>query len=488
MFFWRDTRIQRSLSVAGSGVALALAIYLFVQVWYDGTVSFQAGGWQAPFGITLVVDMFSATMVVLTCILGFAISIYSSASIISERAKFGYFPIYHLLLMGLIGAFITGDIFNLYVWFEVIIISSFVLLTIGGEKPQIESAVKYFTLNILSSVIFLTAIGVLYGITGTLNMADLSVKIAASEHTTLINITAIIFFVGFGVKSAVFPLYFWLPSSYHTPPAAVSAIFGGLLTKVGVYAMIRVFTLIFIRDEFFDTLLVTIACLTILSGGLGAMVQNNIQKVFSFLIICHIGFMIAGLSMHSSVALAGAVFYMIHDIVVKGNLFLVGGLIYKIKGSNSMKDLGGFYGSYPKLSLLMLIPLFSLIGIPPLSGFWPKLSLLKGGFEGQHYILIGFILLGTFLTLFVIAKMWTMVFWKASTGIPRRPNFKYYGDLKFKDKLNLVIPIAILAFVSLYIGFFAEHIQLLSERIAHELMHPGGYIEAVLGKVTVERN
>jgi multicomponent Na+:H+ antiporter subunit D len=488
MFFWRDTRIQRSLSVAGSGVALALAIYLFVKVWHIGTFSFQAGGWQAPFGITLVVDLFSATLVLLTCILGLAISIFSSASIISERAKFGYFPIYHLLLMGLIGAFITGDIFNLYVWFEIIIISSFVLLTIGGEKPQIESAVKYFTLNILSSVIFLTAIAVLYGITGTLNMADLSVKIAASEHKGLINITALIFFVGFGVKSAVFPLYFWLPSSYHTPPAAVSAIFGGLLTKVGVYAMIRVFTLIFIRDAFFDTLLVSIACLTILSGGLGALVQNNIQKVFSFLIICHIGFMIAGLSMHSSVALTGAIFYMIHDIVVKGNLFMVGGLIYKIKGSNSMKDLGGFYGSYPKLSLLMLIPLFSLIGIPPLSGFWPKLSLLKGGFEGQHYILIGFILLGSFLTLFVIAKMWTMVFWKASTGIPRGPNFRYFGDLKFKDKLNMVIPIAILAVVSLFIGFFAEHIQLLSERISFELMHPEGYIEAVLGKAVAKDN
>lgn len=483
MFFWRDTRIQRRLSVGGSMIALTLAGFLFAEVWQSGTQTFQAGGWQAPFGITLVVDMLSATLVLLTCILGLAISIFSSASIISERAKFGYFPIYHLLLMGLIGAFITGDIFNLYVWFEVIIISSFVLLTIGGEKPQIESAVKYFTLNILASVIFLTAIAVLYGLTGTLNMADLSVKIAASENKALINITALIFFVGFGIKSAVFPLYFWLPSSYHTPPAAVSAIFGGLLTKVGVYAMIRVFTLIFIRDEFIDTLLVSVAVLTILTGGWGALVQNNIQKVFSYLIICHIGFMVAGLGMNSQLALTGAIFYMIHDIVVKGNLFMVGGLIYKIKGSNSMKDLGGFYGSYPKLSILMLIPLFSLVGIPPLSGFWPKISLLKAGFEDNYYLLIAFILLGSFLTLFVVAKMWTLVFWKASTGIPRRANFRYFGDLKYYDKLNMVIPIALLAFVSLYFGLFAEHIQLLSERIAFELTNTGGYIEAVLGKV-----
>src|SRR5690606_35868392 len=170
---------------------------------------------------------------------GLAVSVFSASSIIIPRLKFGYFPIFHFLLLGLNGAFLTGDIFNLYVWFEIIIISSFVLITLGGEKAQLEGAVKYFTMNILASMIFLTAIAVLYGITGSLNMADLALKIAEIENRGLVEITAILFLVAFGIKAAVFPLYFWLPASYHTPPSAVAAIFGGLLTKVGVYALIR---------------------------------------------------------------------------------------------------------------------------------------------------------------------------------------------------------------------------------------------------------
>lgn len=480
LFFWRDTRIQRLISVAGSITALFLSILLFREVWHNGIITMQSGNWKAPFGITMVADTLSTTLVLLTNILGVAIAIYSSTSIISERAKFGYFPIFHLLLMGLTGAFITGDIFNLYVWFEVIIISSFVLLTIGGEKPQIEGAVKYFTLNILASMIFLTAIAVLYGLTGTLNMADLRLKIALVENQSLVDIAALIFFIGFGIKSAIFPLYFWLPASYHTPPAAVSAIFGGLLTKVGVYAMIRVFTLLFERSEFLDNVLIGVAAFTILSGALGALIQNNIQKLFSYLIICHIGFMIAGLAMNTTVALTGAVFYMIHDIVVKGNLFLVGGFIYRLKGSYSMRQLGGLYQKFPKLSLLFLIPLFSVVGIPPLSGFWPKISLISAGFSTENYLLIGFIIFGSFITLLVIAKLWSEVFWKEGDAIAFKPNFKNFYQLNKREQFSLVFAIAILAFVSLYIGFGAEHIQNLSSRIATELTTPQIYLDAVL--------
>ena len=196
-----------------------------------------------------------------------AVSFFSSASVIPARLRFGYFPIYHFLLLGLTGAFLTGDIFNLYVWFEIIIISSFVLITLGGEKAQIEGAVKYFTLNILASIIFLTAIAVLYGLAGSLNMADLSVLVPKLENRGLVEVAAILFLVGFGIKSAVFPLYFWLPASYHTPPSAVSAIFGGLLTKVGVYALIRIFSLIFTNDVFLGQILLVIAILTLFSGG-----------------------------------------------------------------------------------------------------------------------------------------------------------------------------------------------------------------------------
>lgn len=481
MFLWKKIMAQRVISIIGSAIAFIFSISLFNQVWQNGTLVIQAGNWEAPFGITLVSDTFSATLVLLTGILGLAISIFAAGSIVNARARFGFFPILHFLYMGLCGSFLAGDIFNLYVWFEIIIISSFVLLTIGGEKAQIEGAVKYFTLNILASVIFLTAIAVLYGITGTLNMADLSLKISAMEDRTLVNICAMIFFVGFGIKSSVFPLYFWLPASYHTPPHAVAAIFGGLLTKVGVYAMIRVFTLIFTLDPFLENVLMIVAMLTIFSGAVGALVQQNLQKIFSYLIICHIGFMVAGLGMGTTIALTGAVFYMIHDIVVKANLFMVGGLLYRINGTSNIKRMGDMYGQYPLLSLVMAVPLFSLVGIPPLSGFWPKISLILGGLETENYVLIGFILFGSFMTLYIIAKVWVDVFWKKKNVETKVVNFRFYEFHTTPEKVLILIPIIFLGVVSLGIGFGAGPMLALSERISTELTDVSGYINVVLG-------
>ena len=480
MFFWKKINTQRIISMLGSLVHLVVSIGVFAYIWNNGTQTVQAGSWEAPFGITFIADTFAITMVLLTSIAGLAVSIFSSGSVIGDRLRFGYFPIFHFLLLGLTGAFLTGDIFNLYVWFEIIIISSFVLITIGGEKAQLEGAVKYFTLNFLASMIFLTAIAVLYGLTGSLNMADLANKVAAVENRALVEITAILFLIGFGIKSAVFPLYFWLPASYHTPPSAVSAIFGGLLTKVGVYALIRVFTLIFVGDAFLDQILLVLAIFTLFSGALGALVQNNIRKVFSYLIICHIGYMISGLGMFTEVAIAGAIFYLVHDILVKTNLFMISGLIYRIKGSNSMRALGGFYANYPKLSLLMFIPLFSLVGIPPLSGFWPKISLITASFETGSYWSLAAIIFASFITLVVIAKLWAEVFWKDAQEIPVRPKFRYYHKIKNIKRIQIVVPIVFLSLVTLYVGFGAEHIQTLSTRISSELMNNQQYIDAVL--------
>lgn len=482
LFFWYKTNAQRIISILGSGVSLGIAIKLFIEVYQNGILLSQSGNWPAPFGITFVADTLAVTLVLLTAIAGLAVSIYSSGSVVKARLRFGYFPILHFLLLGLNGAFLTGDIFNLYVWFEIIIISSFVLLTVGGEKAQLEGAVKYFTLNILASAIFLTAIGVLYGLAGTLNMADLAIHVSQIENRGLVRVAALMFFVGFGIKSAVFPLYFWLPASYHTPPAAVSAIFGGLLTKVGVYALLRVFTLIFVGDEFLQNIILIISVLTLLSGAFGAIVQTNIRKVFSYLIISHIGFMVAGLGLFSYLALAGAVFYLIHDIVVKTNLFLVSGLIYKITGTSNMYKASGLYAKYPLFSLIMIIPLFSVVGIPPFSGFWPKVSLITASAHVHNYWLIGAMLLASFLTLFAIARLWANVFWKDNSDYRPKKDFVAFNKLHPLKRKLIWLPILMLGLVSLYIGLAAEHIQLLSQKIAGDLLDVSPYIEAVLGK------
>jgi multicomponent Na+:H+ antiporter subunit D len=482
MFLWSRISSQRVISIIGSLLNLGVAVWLFVTVWQEGTLSIQAGNWEAPFGITFVADTFAATLVLLTAIAGVAVSSFSAGSVIPARLKFGFFPIFHFLLLGLNGAFLTGDIFNLYVWFEIIIITSFVLLTIGGEKAQLEGAVKYFTLNILASIVFLTAIAVLYGLTGSLNMADLASKVAAVENRTLVQVNALLFLVGFGIKSALFPLYFWLPASYHTPPSAVSAIFGGLLTKVGVYALIRVFTLIFEVDPFLQNVLLAVAVLTLFSGAVGAIVQNNIRKIFSYLVICHIGYMIAGLGMMTEMAIAGAIFYLIHDIMVKTNLFMVSGVIYKIKANHNIKKLGDFYADHPKLSLLFAIPLFSLVGIPPLSGFWPKLSLISEGWFTDNFIVIGAIIFASFITLVVIIKLWGEVFWKTGEKLPEVRNFPYFNKLTNIKKTQMLTPIIFLSIISLYLGFGAGNIQNLAERIAFELIDNQEYINTVLRK------
>ncbi|WP_437922263.1 proton-conducting transporter transmembrane domain-containing protein [Sphingobacterium sp. LRF_L2] len=479
LMFWRKTVTQRFLSAGGSLVGLLVAIRLFQRVHENGILTLNAANWDAPFGIVFVADMLSVTLVLLTSIAALAVSIFSSVSLSRPRMLYGYFPIFHFLIMGLNGAFLTGDIFNLYVYFEVIIISSFVLMTLGGRKAQLEGAVKYMAMNILASMFFLTGIGILYGITGSLNLADLALKIQSVQNKTLVGITSCFFILGFGIKSAVFPLYYWLPSSYHTPPSAVAATFGGLLTKVGIYAMLRVFSLIFIPDEFTRSLLLVIATLTIITGAFGALIKTNVRRLFSYLIVCHIGFMVGGIAMFSKIALMGVVFYLIHDIMVKTNMFLIAGLIRQLRGTLDMEKLGGLYRDYPKISLGIAFVLFSLVGIPPLSGFWPKLFLFQEAFNQKHYVFIAALILGSFVTLYVIANMWAQVFWKNSPA-------DYAIEDRFMPmppyrKLLMFLPIALLAGATLFIGLNAEVIVKVTDTISSQLMNNKPYIDAVLG-------
>lgn len=480
MFCWFSPKIQRKVSILGHVISVSAAVILMIEV-FDGTIiTTQGGNWEAPYGITFVADAFSGILILLTSLVGMAVGFFSNASIKSNRAAFGYYPLLHFLQMGLYGSFLAGDIFNLYVWFEVIIIASFALITLGGEKAQLEGAIKYVTMNLVASVIFLTGIAVLYGVLGSLNLADLSVKVAESPHKGLISSTAILFLIGFGIKSAVFPMYFWLPDSYHTPPAAISAIFGGLLTKVGVYAMIRVFSLLFIGDPFLREVLVWMAVLTMISGAFGAIVSVNLRKIFSYLIVSHIGFMIGGLALFTPLAVAGAVYYMIHDIIAKTNVFMISGLIFKLKGSYQINRLSGLYNERPVLSILFAIALFSIVGTPPLSGFWPKIMLLKGAALEPSYWLIFAILLTSFLTLWAVVRLWAKVFWRATPEV-ETTQVDIFSTQSKRRKSVLLLPVILLVCVSLFIGFGVQPMTVLCQTIAEQLTDSSAYIEAVLG-------
>lgn len=477
---WRSLWSQRLLALAGTGALLLVALLLLERVWSQGILVMHMGVWPAPFGITLVADLLSAIMVLLAAISGVAVAVYSLASMDREHEAFGYYPLLQLLLAGVCGAFLTGDIFNLFVWFEVMLIASFALLVLGGERAQMEGAIKYVTLNLLSSALFLTAIGLLYGLVGTLNMADLAVKLAAVEDRGLVTVLALLFMIAFGIKAGAFPLFFWLPASYHTPPVAISAVFAGLLTKVGVYALFRVFTLIFTQDVgYTHQLLLWGAGLTMLTGVLGAAAQFEFRRILSFHIISQIGYMLMGLALYTPLAILGGIFYILHHILVKTNLFLVSGVAYRLRGSYDLSALGGLYRDAPGLSLIFLIAALSLAGIPPLSGFLAKYILIKAGVEAGQYVIVAVALVVGLLTLYSMVKIWAEVFWKAapepaagtSPPSPLRPHERWllYG------------PMLALALMTVAIGLGAHGLYTLAEQAAAQLLNPEGYIEAVLG-------
>jgi multicomponent Na+:H+ antiporter subunit D len=478
---WRAWRAQRTLNVVGAAGLLGASLALLAAVWRNGVQVTRLGSWPAPFGITIVADMLSAIMVVLAGLMGLAVAVYSLSSIDARREAFGYWPLLHILLMGVCGAFLTGDVFNLYVWFEVMLIASFVLLTLGGELAQIEGAVKYVTLNLLSSATFLAAAGLLYGVAGTLNMADLAQQLSKPARPGLVTAISLLFLIAFGIKAAVFPLYFWLPASYHTPPTPVTAIFSGLLTKVGVYAMIRLFTLIFTHDAGFTHKLILVAAgLTMVTGVLGAAAQTEFRRLLSFHIVSQIGYALMGLALFTPLALAGAIFFLFHVSIAKAALFLTGGVVYNLRGTYDLKKLGGLFQPAPGLAILFLIPALSLAGIPPLSGFWAKFALVRAGLESAEYAIVATALGVSALTLFSMTKIWAEVFWKKNgatadnyaPGLAPRPR---------RVTLSMLAPTLLLVTLNVVIGMLAEPFFAIAARAAQQLLNREEYIRAVLG-------
>jgi len=476
IFFVRgNARLSEWLSVASVIVALVVAIKLTAGIVAHGPQAVAFGQWAAPFGIVFVADNFSAAMVLITAIIGAASVVYAMADLRAKPSYGTFHAFMHVLLGGVYGAFLTGDIFNLYVWFEVMLIASFGLMVLDAKKKQVDGAVKYVMLNLISTLVFLLSIGLLYGATGTLNLADFYNK-AQSIAPEVQILLAALFLFAFAIKSALFPLFAWLPASYHTLPSGVVALFAALLTKVGVYALIRMFTLVFPLDESgWQPVMLWVAGLTMLTGVLGAASQFNIKKILSFHIISQIGYMIMGLAIFTPVAIAGAMFYIIHHIIVKANLFLIGGFIERKYGTSELIELGGVYKAFPWLSFLFLIPAFSLAGFPPLSGFWGKFLVIKASLQEAHFWLAGVALVVGLLTVFSMVKIWSEAFWKKA---PQQNNVVV---LSASTTGLYYVPITVLTSLSLMIGLAAEPFYQFSVEAAEQLLNPTDYIKAVLG-------
>ncbi|MCX8024794.1 MAG: proton-conducting transporter membrane subunit [Thermanaerothrix sp.] len=478
LFAWHRLVWQRALAVIGNALLLGCGLALLGLVERDGIQVVQVGNWPPPYGISLVVDRFSALMVTVAGGLALLIAVFSLGSMDEARLRFGFYPLFFVLLMGVCGAFITGDIFNLYVWFEVMLMASFVLIALGGERAQLEGALKYVILNLLSSALFLTATAVLYSLTGPLNMADLSIRLRTTIAPDLVTTVAVMYMVAFSIKAAVFPLFFWLPASYHTPPVTVTALFSGLLTKVGVYALVRVFTLLFLTDvTFTHTLLLVLGGLTMVTGVLGAAAQYDIRRLLSFHIISQIGYLLMGLGLFSRSSLAATLYFMVHVIIAKAMLFLVAEVMYRLGGTFDLRRLGGLYRAYPWLALGFLVPALSLAGIPPLSGFFGKLALVQAGLALGQGAIVGVSLGVSLLTLFSMTKIWQEAFWKPAESA-LRPLSGSWGQ-----RFALIVPIVLMGLITIGLGLWAESLYAFALRAAAQLLDPGLYVAAVMGGV-----
>jgi multicomponent Na+:H+ antiporter subunit D len=512
----RRNALQRTVAIGSLVLTLAVEALILGTTWNLGPQAVHLGGWEAPWGIVMVVDQLSSLMLVVSTVVSLAVLVYASGQGVADGDEEGPISIFHpsflILVAGVSNAFLAGDLFNLYVGFEILLTASYVLMTMGGTVQRIRTGVTYVVVSVISSVLFLITIAMIYAATGTINMADLSVKLEGLPVGTQMQLHLMLL-IAFGIKAAVFPLSFWLPDSYPTASAPVTAVFAGLLTKVGVYSIIRTETVLF-PGERLDDLLMWVALLTMVVGILGALAQIDIKRMLSFTLISHIGYMIFGVAVGTQEALSATVYYVAHHIVIQTSLFLVAGLIERRGGSTNVDRLAGMARISPLLALLYLVPALNLGGIPPFSGFLGKTGLLQAGVDqgdGLAYALVAGSVAVSLLTLLALIRVWNRVFLRAPEDaeypdpillapVPAGSRFlltsgavdDQAGRFAGKGDVRLMSPSMLggasaLVAAGVALTVFAGPLFQLADNAAENLVRPERYVEAVLDPASAPR-
>ncbi|AWB96418.1 Na+/H+ antiporter subunit D [Agromyces badenianii] len=494
----RHRRAQMAVSLGVLAAVTVIAAVLLVAVDATGPAVVYIGGWDAPWGITLVVDRLSAIMLVISAIMLLVVLVYSVGQGIADQHRETpvsiFHPSYLILSAGVFNAFIAGDLFNLYVGFEILLSASYVLLTLGGTGERIRAGVTYIIVSLVSSLFFLSAIALIYGATGTVNIAQLSVRLAELPGTVQLMLHLLLL-IAFGIKAAVFPLSFWLPDSYPTAPAPVTAVFAGLLTKVGVYAIIRTETVIFTESDV-SVLLMVIGGLTMLIGILGALTQADIKRLLSFTLVSHIGYMIFGIAVGSQLGYAATIYYVVHHITVQTTLFLTTGLIERFGGATSINRLAGLLKASPLLGVLFFIPALNLGGIPPFSGFLGKTGLFLAGAEGAtgadawlSWVVIGVGAITSLITLYALTRFWNMAFWRGRSELEGYESVLLGSVLEAPEGATvtatrttpvlMVVATSALVMLTICLTVFAGPIFDLAGRASADLLDPGAYVSLI---------
>lgn len=470
IIFHTNIHLQRVLSLIALLATTAVSIVLMNQIRLYGIQSLQLGGWEAPFGISFVGDMFSALLLLATSIVAIGCLIYAFPTISRKQQKLYFYPLFLFLITGVNGSFLTGDLFNLYVFFELFLVASYVLITFGGEKRQLRESLKYIFTNIISSSFFLMGVAYLYSITGTLNLAHLSLRIAEAGQDGMITTVAFLFLIVFALKAGLL-LFFWLPGSYSVPPTAIAALFAALLTKVGIYSIFRMFTLIFYHEPQITHVFIGIlAAVTMILGGLGAIGFWDLKKILTYNVIISVGFILAGLVSSTTAGISGSIYYLLHDMIIKALIFLIGGTVVHLTGTSNLKEISGLIRRHPQLGWMFFIAALSMVGIPPLSGFLGKVFITQGTFEAGYFWLGGIGLVASLFILFSMMKLFMNAFW----GEMLLSEEEEVGTTK-----GLLVPILFLTVASLALGIGAEGISGYVTQAAEQLLNPSLYIQAV---------
>lgn len=470
VFFRSFVRMQRWVSVLTLLFVGGISVFLLDAIHANGIITLAFGEWDAPFGIVFVADSFAVLLVLTTSFVSLVCLLFAFATIDAHREKLFFYPLVLFLIAGVNGAFLTGDLFNLYVCFEVMLVASYILIMMGSEKIQLRESITYIAVNVLSSWIFLVGIAYVYGALGTVNMAHLAERVAEVGQTPLLTTISILFLIVFSVKSGLL-LFFWLPGSYSVPPAAVAALFGALLTKVGVYAMFRLFTLVFSHEPQITHMIIGVmAAVTMVIGSIGAIAYTDLRQIAIYNIVISIGFIMVGLAVMSPAALEGAIYYLMHDMIAKALLFLLVGTIILLTGKTRIGQMSGLIRNYPVLGWLMFIVTMSLAGIPPLSGFIGKFLIGRGTVESGTYVLLALAFISSLFVLYSLLRIFMNCFWGETI---------VSVDEEKPMKPAWIVPSVILAVGTITVGLGAEGFADYVADAADVLANPGIYMDGV---------
>jgi len=524
-------RLQRGCSVAGTGVYGVAVLALAGRVTRQGRLVYQLSGWEAPFGITLVADGLSVLFLGLTAVVGLAALVFSLEGVDRFGQRLSYHPLYQFMIVGVTGSFLTGDLFNLFVWFEVMLLSSYVLVVFYSGPEHTRAALHYAFLNLVGSAVMLVAIGGLYATTGTLNMADMARRLAAPGAApagfevavpAALGLSALLFAV-FALKAGIVPFHFWVPDAYRAAPAPVAAMLAGVVKKVGVYAVLRVYFTVFSAAdlpagagadgvlEFFGPVIVVMAAGSILLGGVGAVARPDLDGLLAHSSVSQIGFVLLPLGVAAmappapgmapletvrGLGVVAAVVYAVNHGLAKAALYLVSGAVQRATGTDDFEAIGGLSERVPVLAGAFLLAALALVGIPPLSGFFGKLLVFDAAARGPASVVLpalAVVLSGAVLTVAYVSRAWSRAFWGApgdERTIGERPDgtaaatdggSSRESTAHSRPPRSLVAVAAVLAISLLVLGVGFDPFATAAENAARAALDTQGYVDAVLG-------